>query len=62
MRRGFATGLALSIALCAAVIHVANAQGGIGTAVPYVDADGINHGTVTIKELDDPFTGFADHS
>jgi len=58
MRRAFAGALALSIALSAAAVHVAGAQGGVGTAVPYVDTDGINHGTVTIKELDDPFTGF----
>jgi len=58
MRRAFATSLALSVVLCAAAVHVVSAQGATGTAVPYVDADGINHGTVTIKQLDDPFTGF----
>jgi len=58
VRRALAAALALSIPLSAVAIHVAVAQGGVGTAVPYVDADGINHGTVTIKEVDDPFTGF----
>jgi len=58
MRRAFAGALALSIALSAAVVHLAAAQGGVGVAVPFVDADGINHGTITIKEIDDPFTAF----
>jgi hypothetical protein len=58
MRRMFAAALSLSIVLCAAVVHLAGAQAPTGSAVPYVDADGVNHGTVTIKEIDDPFTGF----
>src|SRR3954465_7694060 len=58
MRRALATALAFSIPLSAIAAHVAMAQGGVGTAVPYTDADGINHGTVTIKEVDDPFVGF----
>jgi len=58
MRRALTAALALSIPLSLMAVHVAAAQGGIGTAVPYVDSEGINHGTVTIKQIDDPFTGF----
>lgn len=31
---------------------------GIGTPIPYTDTDGITHGTVTVKQMEDPFTGF----
>lgn len=31
---------------------------GVGVEVPYVTLDGINHGTVMIKQLDDPFLAF----
>jgi len=27
-------------------------------AVPYIDADGVTHGTVTVKTIEDPFAGF----
>jgi len=40
----------------------AHATVAIGTPVKYIDADGVEQGTLTVTEVDDPFTGFAkDH-
>ncbi len=53
--------VALSLALVPGLLVgpgiAARAQAGVGTEVPYVDAEGVTHGTVLIKEVGDPFTG-----
>jgi len=38
------------------------ADTGAPVAVPYVDAQGVNHGTVTVKTIADPFTDFDPNS
>jgi len=61
MRRALVAAVALSFGFCLGVGQLAAAQGagGIGVAVPYTDSDGITRGTVMVKDVADPFTGFA---
>jgi len=51
-----------SVAAMAGGAGVVLAQTGpaVGTEVPVVDADGVTHGTIQIKELNDPFQGDPD--
>lgn len=39
---------------------LAQAAPTVGTEVPLVDDDGVTHGTIQVKQLDDPFTGDPD--
>jgi hypothetical protein len=40
------------------MVAAQDAGPGIGNAIPFTDSDGITYGSVTIKQLEDPFTGF----
>jgi hypothetical protein len=42
----------------AAVLAQAQAQTGIGVEVPFVSDEGVTLGTVDVRQIDDPFTGF----
>lgn len=58
--RSLAASIVVLLAALAAGSGAALAQAGptVGTQVPLVDDTGIAHGTIQVKELDDPFTGF----
>lgn len=62
MRRTTRLLAAALVALIAATVGVGPvlSQAGptVGTEVPVVDDTGITHGTIQVKELDDPFTAF----
>jgi hypothetical protein len=60
-RRAAAAALVLALVLVpslAAEVVAQDTPGGVGQPVPYVDGEGVTHGTVTVQDVADPFTGF----
>lgn len=57
MVRSVALSLALVPGLLVGPGMAVRAQSGVGTEVPFVDPEGLTHGTILVKEVGDPYKG-----